>query len=1329
MGNVPSKASGPVSSSTTPGSPEVHSSQPSLSLHTRQSYTKNTNSIADSGHGSNSPTTSQSGHSLLLDNHPPVPPKDSHYNPQQRQRQRDSKNAIEVVVSASEQQQGGQGGGDGGGGGGRDNATILSANTTYQGHDKALPESPTPSSPAHGRAHSLASLLTTSTRALSAGGTTEVLSNKELPDIRHITEDDDADSGDRDDEDGDKSADKGRLSSLTRALSGSSTQRIKRDATPAVTSPSTPSASASSSRPQAIVIQQEQHHHHKQHHPMATPQEQPRRAVLCARGGCLGSNDDGEEGAAGGRRRPSTSPRVSLSSSLPSSSLLSGYRNSQLAPHRHSLQQQTSPPPPPPKTTTITTGRASLDDSLALRRFATGETLLSEQQGLSRNGSLTSSSWKRSSSWMERQFSFGQRSSSASNTNNDLSPAQGDGSVNGNGNGDSNGSHTSMDQHNRSKNNQNPNASRSTSVVSSRSGRSSSGSSPFKFSKPNLSFMPLYNHSNESKRQNASAAALQGASTNNIHNNNNNINLHGGQQQQQHQQPASPFPEELLSMRLPQSLLNKYVMDTESFRHGKGFWGIGRYSWTITVQARSNGKKYVIKRVAKSLLPPEAYYRYPTTAHRLCTCPACKSRREQLLQSGQLDPKDVEEVLALQYNSSSNGNSGGGHSNNNGSGNNSHHTRGHRREHSQHRAGVARPSQPSSPSASSSNLNLLGLGALATTLVTTNKEKRASGGSILPLQRVNSMSPTRLFARSGSGGGGIGRKSNTSSPQGTPAHSRPSTPMMTPLSRPGSRGTTRGSGGALKKREARPTLRRCASTPSLSRARTGLDALDEDPLVVQLRAATRYPLSKTATSAQETWREFSAVPKVRVTLTKEMVVSSSSSSSSSSGNGHRGSGDQAEIEISGDDRVKEIREDDDEEAGPIFSLEEDQEHALHQHPHIAVAFEEEEEVDDGDESDEEDEDEDEDEDDDEEGSADEAWIAPGCAHEEPQSPVRSPTPFAAAAAAAVIAGLALTPSTSFSIQQPNYVPPPHSLPMELVLLQTYNDSDHLPEHHEWTQDQDYWYYVTKAHGVKRPKLKKISSWWSEALGGGHLGGGAGSIGGGSGAGPAGAISLLLTAAATTTTTTSPSSSLSTHALSSDSIATGPIYNMSMPPAGAAAASKHGKGLLSSSLAVNGSSPLVTTTAATATTATTTALTTNGDGGDGSNGHSQDNGGGSGGGGSGSSSSSKSSSSNNNNNMLTVPTMKAVESSGPGQQQGSNGERFLNVHGLASDVSLISLDSNGYIYNNYSTTPTGMTNGPLNKTMAAWTKRRHGSPRNYSHSSKYYYVDWDEYLSL
>jgi hypothetical protein len=120
-------------------------------------------------------------------------------------------------------------------------------------------------------------------------------------------------------------------------------------------------------------------------------------------------------------------------------------------------------------------------------------------------------------------------------------------------------------------------ASRTTSMVSTTSARSSSGSSGFKFS-----FKPLlYNHGNDSKLQqhlyhhhNGSSPAT---SPNGLH----------------HQDPFanSPFPAILMSIKLPQSLLDKYVIDLESFRHGKGVWGVGKYSWTITVLSRANGKK------------------------------------------------------------------------------------------------------------------------------------------------------------------------------------------------------------------------------------------------------------------------------------------------------------------------------------------------------------------------------------------------------------------------------------------------------------------------------------------------------------------------------------------------------------------------------------------------------------------------------------------------------------------------------------------------------------------------------------------------------------------
>ncbi|KAF9139285.1 hypothetical protein BGX30_008172 [Mortierella sp. GBA39] len=119
-----------------------------------------------------------------------------------------------------------------------------------------------------------------------------------------------------------------------------------------------------------------------------------------------------------------------------------------------------------------------------------------------------------------------------------------------------------------------------------------------------------------------------------------------------------------------------------------------------------------------------------------------------------------------------------------------------------------------------------------------------------------------------------------------------------------------------------------------------------------------------------------------------------------------------------------------------------------------------------------------------------------------------------------------------------FTPPPHALPMELVLLQTYNDSDHLPEHHEWTQDEDYWYYVTKAHGVRRRKLKKVSSWWLDLS----------SLGG-----------ALLSAG-----------SSSSH----EPIATGPIYNMGRAP-GTTSTTPHPSSPLSSELAL--ASPSLTAT--------------------------------------------------------------------------------------------------------------------------------------------------------
>ncbi|KAF9337214.1 hypothetical protein BGZ91_009594 [Linnemannia elongata] len=120
-------------------------------------------------------------------------------------------------------------------------------------------------------------------------------------------------------------------------------------------------------------------------------------------------------------------------------------------------------------------------------------------------------------------------------------------------------------------------ASRTTSMVSSSSARSSSGSSGFKFS-----FKPLlYNHGNDSKQQQQLYRHHNGSSPATSPNGHQAFDPFAN----------SPFPAILMSIKLPQSLLDKYVIDQESFRHGKGIWGIGKYSWTITVLSRANGKK------------------------------------------------------------------------------------------------------------------------------------------------------------------------------------------------------------------------------------------------------------------------------------------------------------------------------------------------------------------------------------------------------------------------------------------------------------------------------------------------------------------------------------------------------------------------------------------------------------------------------------------------------------------------------------------------------------------------------------------------------------------
>jgi len=127
--------------------------------------------------------------------------------------------------------------------------------------------------------------------------------------------------------------------------------------------------------------------------------------------------------------------------------------------------------------------------------------------------------------------------------------------------------------------------SRTTSTTSSSSARSSSGSAGFKFTKPSLSFKPLlYNHGNGSKDQHH-------LYHHNSSSNSPSTSPNGHAHQSIDPFANSPFPSVLMTIKLPQSLLDKYVIDQEGFRQGKGIWGIGQYSWTITVLSRTNGKK------------------------------------------------------------------------------------------------------------------------------------------------------------------------------------------------------------------------------------------------------------------------------------------------------------------------------------------------------------------------------------------------------------------------------------------------------------------------------------------------------------------------------------------------------------------------------------------------------------------------------------------------------------------------------------------------------------------------------------------------------------------
>ncbi|KAF9437861.1 hypothetical protein BGZ76_010877 [Entomortierella beljakovae] len=543
------------------------------------------------------------------------------------------------------------------------------------------------------------------------------------------------------------------------------------------------------------------------------------------------------------------------------------------------------------------------------------------------------------------------------------------------------------------------NASRTTSTVSSSSARSSSGSTGFKFSKPNLSFKPLlYSQGNDTKSQQ------------NLYKQANSSNLstpsNGQHNTPDHLTASSPFPPALLSIKLPQSLLNKYVIDQESFRQGKGFWGIGKYSWVVTAISKTNGKKYVIKRVSKALLPPSAYYHYPTTAHQLCTCPACKASRDHLLMTGQLEDHELEkikEVLVIQ-------------------------NRGNLPQippsspNLQHQK-LSSPQRPLSASSVSPPLQ-------------NNKEKRRSLNIPVSSATPTPNSPTKTHNRSQSQSNPAASSQNA---QSSINNYSPLLPSATPLSWPYkdnelkvpqtanvhfetepssflARPTVQSRSSHSHSQKKRPGLKRHASTPNLSRPITGLRILEDDPSKIgrlkQLSSINRkewlpgdYKLQHQKASISKEIEVEMRIPGPTLAMTPTMpslrtVIKANGQESDSEEDTYK----QLQCKIT--KGIERKVDPFDQKDGEFKRM-------------------------------------------------------------DPE-----------------------TPNFAKPSQPQGFVPPPHALPMELVLLQTYNDSDHLPEHHEWTQDNEFWYYVTKSHGVRRRKLKKVSTWWLDvgSLGNAFLGG-------------------------------------------------------------------------------------------------------------------------------------------------------------------------------------------------------------------------------------------------
>ncbi|KAG9326283.1 hypothetical protein KVV02_000998 [Mortierella alpina] len=486
------------------------------------------------------------------------------------------------------------------------------------------------------------------------------------------------------------------------------------------------------------------------------------------------------------------------------------------------------------------------------------------------------------------------------------------------------------------------------------------------------------------------------------------------------------------------------MASSSSARSSSGSSGF-RYSWTITVLARANGKKYVIKRVSKALLPPSAYYHYPTTAHQLCTCPACKSSREQLLLTGQLDKKEMEniqEVLVLQ-------------------------NKGRKKDLPQlppsppqqqprERQQPTRPLSANSlsPPALKDTLeprtspNLYNCNN-ASTPNTQNKMFSLSPNSTphdtpvnsrpstpsSPLRPLFSISPptmsadaTKVHNRSSSHSTSkVPTSSNASAPtplqpsatplfwpnkECDPLVTQPRIRLSTDVPRPETdvspfRPPPKSASAAVSHKK-RPNLQRHASTPNMSRAVTGLDVLEDDPM----RASQLKQLSRDSRTAWHPRGEKGQRPHTTVSVVPTITTPLQSLDSSRS----------VSVDKTGEENMKKSIA-----------------NGGRAEPSVTWS----------------------------EPSVDrERRVSPFDTNEGEFKQMEPDTP-----------SIMMPKSKGISAAQPSFVPPPHALPMELVLLQTYNDSDHLPEHHEWTQDQAYWYYVTKAHGVRRRKLKKVSSWW------------------------------------------------------------------------------------------------------------------------------------------------------------------------------------------------------------------------------------------------------------